>query len=133
VSPYVELVLAILLPTAVGYGIISGIRAVRWAAQRRAAAQFHSHATVEPIERLAARLRRLRAELEAVETGVDLPAKQMRLRALRGAYLDSLAAACERLDASPPPRGDRVPQVEIYRAEAALRERGLDVRRASPS
>ncbi len=125
---YVAVILVILLPTAVGYGIIGGIRAVRWAAQRRADAQFYSHATVEPIERLAARLRRLRAELEALETRVDLPAKQTRLRALRGAYVDNLAAACQRLETTPPPRGDQVRQSEIRRAEAALRERGLDVR-----
>ncbi len=58
---------------------------------------------------------------------MDLPAKALRLRALRGAYLDTLAAACQRLEVSSPPRGDRVPQAEIYRAEAALRQRGLDV------
>ena len=35
---------------------------------------------------------------------------------------------CERLDVAPLPPGDLVPQAEIYRAEAALRQRGLDVR-----
>ena len=55
------------------------------------------------------------------------------MRALRGAYLDTLTTACQRLGVSPPPSGDRVPQSEIYRAEAALRQRGLDVREtASP-
>ncbi len=52
-------------------------------------------------------------------------------RALRGAYLETLAAACQRLEVSPPPRGDQVPQAEIYRVEAALRQRGLDVMRAA--
>ena len=50
------------------------------------------------------------------------------MQALRGAYLDALSAACQRLDVSPPPGGDRAPLAEIYRAEAALRQRGLDVR-----
>jgi len=128
VSDYLEWVLVILLPTALGYGIVGGVRAARWAAERRSAARYYSQPTVEPIERLAARLRRLRAELESVETSVDLQAKQLRLRAVRSAYLDTLATACERLEASPPPRGDGVGQDEIHRAEAALRERGLDVR-----
>ena len=82
----------------------------------------------EPIGRLAGRIRRLRAELEALETRSDVPAKGIRLRALRGAYTDLLRVACERLEASPPPDVDPVPQAEIYRVEAALRERGLDVR-----
>jgi hypothetical protein len=128
VSGYVEAVVAVLLPTAIGYGVIAGIRTFRWLSARRSAARFYSHATVEPIERLAARLRRLRVELDTVETSMDMQAKQTRLRALRGAYLDTLASACERLEASPPPRGDHVPRDEIYRAEAELRERGLDVR-----
>jgi hypothetical protein len=60
-------------------------------------------------------------------------ARRVRLRALRGAYLDTLTTACQRLGVSPPPHGDRAPQAEIYRAEAALRQRGLDVREtASP-
>ena len=50
------------------------------------------------------------------------------MRALRGAYIDALTTACERLEVSPPPGGDRAPLAEIYRVEAALRERGLDVR-----
>ena len=39
--------------------------------------------------------------------------------------------ACQRLEVSPLPPGDHVPQAEIYRAEAGLRERGLDVRAAA--
>ena len=53
----------------------------------------------------------------------------IRLRAVRGAYLDLLRAACERLDVTPPPPRGPPPQAEIYRVEAALRERGLDVGR----
>jgi hypothetical protein len=128
VSDYLDWILVILLPTAIGYGILGGIRAARWAAERRSVSRFYSQPTAEPIERLAARLRRLRTELEAVESSVDLQAKQLRLRALRSAYLDTLATACERLEASPPRRGTGVAQAEISRAEAALKERGLDVR-----
>ena len=119
----IELILAFLLPTAAGFALIGSVRALHWAEERRC-----RPSAVEPIERLSANLRRLRAELEATETRMDLPAKALRLRALRGAYLDTLAAACQRLEVSPPPRGAQVPQAEIYRAEAALRQRGLDVR-----
>ena len=80
-----------------------------------------------PVDRLAANLRRLRAELNDTETWDGLIAKQHRVQALRGAYIDTLAAACERLDVPPPP-GDGAPLAEIYRVEAALRQRGLDVR-----
>ena len=73
-------------------------------------------------------LRRLRAELEDTETRSGLTAKHHRVQALRGAYVDALSAACRRLDISPPRGGDRAPQAEIYRVEAALRQHGLDVR-----
>ena len=129
-SPAIELIGVILLPTAVGYSLLGSVRVWRWVAERRKSSRFRGQApvTVEPIERLGARMRRLRAELEAMETRSDLPAKGMRLRALRGAYLDLLRVACERLDVPPLPPGDLVPQAEIYRAEAALRRSGLDVR-----
>jgi hypothetical protein len=119
----IELIVAFLLPTAAGFAWLGGVRALRWAQERRLPASAE-----EPIERLSANLRRLRADLEATETRSDVPAKALRLRALRGAYLDTLATACQRLDVSPPPHGDQVPQAEIYRVEAALRQRGLDVR-----
>jgi hypothetical protein len=123
VSAVIELIVVCLFPTAVGYALLGGVRAFRWAAERRYRAP-----AAEPINRLGADLRRLRAELEAMETRSDVPAKGLRLRALRSAYLDTLVTACQRLEVSPPPSGDHVPQAEIYRAEAALRQRGLDVR-----
>lgn len=128
-----ELVIAILLPTAIGYAIIAGFRGYRWSSRRwqeRRSRLAHGAgpAAGEPIERLGARLRRLRAQLNDTETSSDLPFKNVRVKALRGAYVDVLSAACERLDVPPPPGGDRVPLTEIYRAEAELRQRGLDVR-----
>ena len=80
----VALIVAFLLPTAAGFTLMGGVRALRWAGERRCRPP-----AAEPIERLSANLRRLRAELEATETRVDLPAKALRLRALRGAYLDT--------------------------------------------
>ena len=54
-----EWIAAILLPTALGFGVLGAIRALHWAGERRARPP-----AVEPIERLSASLRRLRAELE---------------------------------------------------------------------
>ena len=128
--PVIELIVVILLPTALGFALLGSVRVVRWAAERRARTRTP---VVEPIERIGANLRRLRAQLEATETRTDLTVKSVRVRALRGAYLDTLTAACQRLGVEPPPHGDRASQAEIYRVEAALRQRGLDVREtASP-
>jgi hypothetical protein len=134
VSPYLELALVVLLPTAAGYAIIALFRGARWAAEWR-----RSHAPApepEPIERLAANLRRLRAELEDMETRTGVTAKHLRLRALRSAYIDALETACRRLEVPPPlhagpPGGEHASQAAIYRVEAELRHRGLDVREAA--
>jgi hypothetical protein len=117
------LVLALALPTAAIYALLGTVRGGRWLAESRRRAP-----EPESAERLTAALRRLRAELEAAEISTDVTAKHHRIVALRGAYLDALGDACTRLDVSPPPGGDRARQADIYRTEAALRERGLDVR-----
>lgn len=116
-------VLAALLPTLVVYAILLAGRGYR----RLAESRRRPPPAPEPLERIVTRLRRLRAELEATENTGRGPARQHHLRAVRGAYLDMLRAACERLGVSPPPGGDRARQADIYRAEAALRERGVDV------
>jgi hypothetical protein len=127
VSPFVGYLLLFALPTAVGFALIGAWRAARWLGEARCQARARA-LPPEPIERLEADLRRLRSKLEDTETQSGLPAKHHRVQALRGAYMDALSAACRRLDISPPPGGDRAPQAEIYRVEAALRQRGLDVR-----
>lgn len=116
-------VLAALLPTIIGYAILLAPRGYR----RLAAARRPPLPAAEPLERLVTRLRRLRAELEETENTGRGPARQHHLRAVRGAYLDVLRTACERFDVSPPPGGDKARQADIYRAEAALRQRGVDV------
>ena len=126
-SPVVGYLLLFALPTAVGFALIGAWRAARWLAEARYKARFKARPP-EPIERLQADLRRLRSELEDTETRSGLTAKHHRVQALRGAYVDALSAACRRLDISPPRGGDRASQAEIYRVEAALRQRGLDVR-----
>jgi hypothetical protein len=123
VTPIVELIFALLLPTAAAYAIIGALRGSRWLAERR-----RRPVPPTPIEQIEARLRRLRAELESTESRPALTAKNHRVKALRGAYLDELSAACLRLGVSPPPGGDRARLADIYRAEAALRQHDLDVR-----
>jgi hypothetical protein len=113
--------------TGLGWAVLGGIRLYRRLAARRRSAPVPG----EPIERLGANLCRLRAKLEAAENEAFTPYKAARVRALRGAYTDVLSAACRCLEVPPPAaRGDAAaPLTEIYRAEAALRDRGLDVRR----
>jgi hypothetical protein len=130
VSAVIELIVAILLPTAAGFALLGGFRVLRWAAERRYRRRYRAPAR-EPVDQLAGDLRRLRAQLEATETRTDLPAKELRLRAVRSAYLDALTAACQRLEVPPPSSGGRVRQAEIYRAEQALRQRGLEVRQTA--
>jgi hypothetical protein len=131
VSTVVEFLIAIALPTAALFALIGAWRVAGWLGEARSRARFKA-LPPEPIERLEADLRRLRAELEETETRSSLIAKHHRVQALRGAYADALSSACRRLDISPPQGGDRAPQAEIYRVEAALRQRGLDVRRELP-
>jgi len=123
VSSVALLVFVCFLPTAAVFAVI-GI----WRAGRRLAEARYKAPPAQPIEGLRADLRRLRAELEDTENRSGLTAKHHRVQALRGAYVDALSAACQRLEVSPPPGGDRATLAEIYRVEAALRQRGLDVR-----
>lgn len=123
-----ELIIVILIPTAAGYAILAGLRGTRWLTElfRRRAAEAAGPA--ESTERLTANLRRLRAELEVTETARGIRAKNHRIRAVRGAYVDALCTACQRFGVTPPEGGERARLTDIYRVEAALRQRGLDVR-----
>lgn len=128
-----------LCPTALGGAVLGGIRLSRALAAHRSPAPVPGWSAPmpgQPVEWLGANLCRLHAKLEAAEneTGFTL-FKAARVRALRAAYLDVLFATCERLEVSPPAPSSStaVPLTEIYRAEAALRGRGLDVRRPIPS
>jgi hypothetical protein len=118
------LAVVVAIPTAAGYALI-GI----WRGGHKLAAARHSSLpAAEPIERLEARLRRLRSQLEAAEIASGVPAKNHRVQAVRGAYADVLADACRRLEISSPVADGHGRQADIYRAEEALRRRGLDVR-----
>ena len=124
----VELIAVILIPTAAMYALLAGLRGARWVTEL-----FHSRAAqaagpAESTERLIANLRRLRAELELIEASQGIRAKAHRVRAVRGAYVDALCTACQRFEVTPPAGGEHAKLTDIYRVEAALRQRGLDVR-----
>ena len=123
-------VLVLFIPTLAMGGILAGLRAWRLA-DDRARQRRADRAPAEPMEQVEMRLRRLRAELEAMENQPGGTAKRHRVLAVRGAYLDCLTSACERFAVSPPAGGDQARQAEIYRVESALRQHGLDVREAA--
>jgi hypothetical protein len=129
-SPPFEFALAIALPVAAVYALIGGNRLLKWISEQQSRAPGP-----EPIEQVRADLVRLRGQLETMETRSDLPAKNLRLRALRTAYVDALNDACQRLGVSTPPatrvRPEDVRRSDIYRMEAALRGHGIDVRETS--
>ena len=126
-SPPFEFAAAIALPIAAVYGLIGGAKLLKWLSEQQSRPQ-----PPKPIEQVHTNLVRLRTQLEEMETRTDQPAKNLRVRALRAAYVDALVDACQRLEVSAPAgaraRPESVRQSDIYRMEAALRERGLDVR-----
>lgn len=124
----VLLAFAVLLPTLVFAAILASLRGFRQLSRIR---REHQPRPPEPVDRIAAQLRRLRAELEATENQPGGTARRHHIVALRGAYLDTLDSACRRFGISPPDGGDQARQAEIYRVEAALRQHGLDVREAA--
>jgi hypothetical protein len=119
-----------LLPTALGWAVLGGVRLSRSLIAKHSTGSRPAVGT-EAIEVLGANLCRLHARLEAAENDTSpTPYKAARIRAVRGAYVDALCEACERLGVSRPaaPGATAVPLADIYRAEAALRECGLDIR-----
>src|SRR5207237_5027147 len=110
--------------TALGWAVLGGIRLSRALRALRAHRAPRAHATRrssalvtgEPIECLGANLCRLRRKLDAAENEMSAtPFKAARVHALRGAYVDVLSAACDRLEVPPPAaRGNStVPLTEI--------------------
>lgn len=122
------LLIAVLLPTGVGYGAVVIARALRWRARRR------PPLPPAPMAEITADLRRLHAQVEQLEAAPRRPAKHLHVTAARAAYVDALVAACARMGVPPPAevRGS-VPQAEIYRVEHALRRAGIDVRHDVPA
>lgn len=118
---------------ALPYVLSAVIAVVRRECERIAEQRRPVAAAEAPIEKVTADLRRLRAQLEARENRPGLTGKGMRMGAVRTAYVQVLGVACHQLEVPPPRCGShwQPPLAEIYRVEAQLRERGLDVRPVS--
>lgn len=130
--------LAVLLgPTLLGAGAILGWRLLHPAVDRalaRLARRRPARPVGPPIEQIAADVRRLRAELVALDRQ-SRPGKALRVRAVRMAYDDALHAACVALEV---PGADelltttgRAHDSVVAVIEAGLFDAGLDVDPAS--
>lgn len=117
-----EVVLVLLSPTLIAAAVLQSGRLARAVAARRCARPVP---TTAPLECLATDARRLRQAVIAAENGPDTrPGRGTRVRALRTAYVDCLRDACHALDV---PVAAELRGADLYRVEAALRDRGLDV------
>jgi hypothetical protein len=131
VAKVVLIVTALLMPTLVGaLGVVIARLARLWRRRQARSARGLAVPPV-PLERAAADVRRLRAQLERLEEQPPGPGRAMRTRALREAYGDALATACRVLEVPPPADPHRLPRSEQYRVESALRDKGLDVVRTA--
>jgi hypothetical protein len=122
-------VLILLTPTLAGLALLGAIGLWGDSVQRIRVRRRGTTAGIPPLERVAADLRRLHLDVIRLEDAPDsTPGRNVRLKAVRSAYRDSLLIACRALEVPVNP-GDlsRTPMTEIYRLEAALRDRGLDV------
>lgn len=125
-----EVALVCLLPTAAGWLLVSTPRVWRFVAERvRARRAEQLLVRGAPIEKLAADLRRLQRLLE--QAGPEVPA--LRRRAASLAYEDRLLEACRALEVEPDLDGRTglSRAAELLRIEAALRDAGLQLRRAA--
>jgi hypothetical protein len=123
------ILLIMLLPTLAGIALLGAIGLWGDSIRRIRLRRWRATPAIPPLERVAADLRRLHGELTRMEDTPDsTPGRSVRLRAVRAAYRDSLLIACRALEV-PVNRGDlsRAPAAEIYRLEAELLDRGLDV------
>jgi hypothetical protein len=125
-----EVVLILLTPTLAGAALLGSLRLWRFLAGRRRLHRSPTGAVAVPLETLAAELRRLHRQLVRIEDAADMtPGRGLRVKAIRAAYGDSLLDACRALDVpNAPADPTRLTTSEIYRLEAALRDRGLDIR-----
>lgn len=119
-----EVVLVLLSPTLIAAAVLQSGRLARAVAARRSV--IRPTPTTAPLESLAADARRLRQAVIAAENGPDTtPGRGTRVRALRTAYAECLRDACHALDV--PVAAADLRGAELYRVEAELRDRGLDV------
>jgi hypothetical protein len=123
------IVLILLTPTLAGIALLGAIGLWGDSVRRIRVRRHGATAGVPPLERVAADLRRLHSDVIRLEDSPDAtPGRNTRLRAVRAAYGDSLLIACRALEVPVETRDlSRASAIELYRLEAALRDRGLDV------
>jgi len=114
------------VPGALVFGVSCFPQVLRWlcAAMER----LHPPAARPqgpPVERLAADLRRISANLDALMVAGPIPGRILRVRSTTAAYDETLLLACRTLDVEP--AGTSVPLCSEHRlrTEAALAGAGL--------
>lgn len=122
----VEIVVWMLAPSAVAYTVLhipAGIRLARRTVQRwrRPPPQPQG----PPIERLAADLRRISADLDALVAAGPIPGRILRVRATTAAYDDTLLLACRALDVAAAASRSPMSSEERLQTEAVLAGAGL--------
>lgn len=127
-SHTVVVVAVLLSPTLLCGAAIGAVRVGRWWVRRRPVPPVPAG---PPIERIASDVRRLRVECHRLRAQPPGPGRGVRVRAVEGAYVDALAAACQALEVAPPHTGvgrpGRASNAELARVESELRARGLAV------
>lgn len=122
----IRIVALLAVPGALVYGVAHLPTAARWLGQ--AVERVHPpKATPQgpPIERLAADLRRISANLDALVAAGPIPGRILRVRSTTAAYDETLLLACRALEVEP--AGVRIPMSseQRLRTEAALANAGL--------
>jgi hypothetical protein len=122
----IEIVALIAVPGALVYGVGEFPKFVRWlgAVVERLRPE-RPRPQGPPIERLAADLRRISANLDALVAAGPIPGRILRVRSTTAAYDETLLMACRALDVEP--AGGSVPMSsgQRLRTEAALANAGL--------
>jgi hypothetical protein len=120
-------VMAILLPTVLGYGALAAVRVRRaWSDRDPAGGPVPLG---PPIERVAADLRRINRQRHDLRRDSRAHGRALRFRALDAAYHDVLLIACRAVEVVPPAvtAGGVALPADIHRVEIELQQHGLDV------
>ncbi len=121
------LILALLaVPGALVVATFESPRAIRWAVARFE--RLRPPPPVPqgpPIERLAADLRRISANLDALVAAGPIPGRILRVRSTTAAYDETLLLACRALELEPAGAAIPMSSEQRLRTEAALASAGL--------
>ncbi len=122
----VEIVAFMLAPSAVVYALMNVPAGIRFAS--RAYHRLRPPQAIPkgpPIERLAADLRRISADLDALVAAGRIPGRILRVRATTAAYDETLLLACRALDVEPARTSLPLSSEQRLQTEATLAGAGL--------